>query len=215
MEELMKRMKHPSQICKMHSSLPMEGYLYCQEKCKWTRCLHRSLMLAQAWIPSDKACFCLTRGFGRVMGQILLQVSQGGETAGHGALWTEAYNQTGASLQGNMQLLLHINHKIATDEHLCTCNTLAVDTLTSTVSIASLYPQTACSTVTVSITHTYQPPTLSLSPQGPTQLTLKSCIRRKTESIDKRFCFDVETNERLAQTNLRNSGMRQHESLVG
>lgn len=36
-------------------------------------------------------------------------------------------------------------------------------------------------------------------PQGPTQLTLKSCIRRKTESIDKRFCFDVETNERLAK----------------
>uniref|UniRef100_A0A669E1B5 Oligophrenin 1 n=1 Tax=Oreochromis niloticus TaxID=8128 RepID=A0A669E1B5_ORENI len=32
--------------------------------------------------------------------------------------------------------------------------------------------------------------------QGPTQLTLKSCIRRKTESIDKRFCFDVETIER-------------------
>uniref|UniRef100_A0A669DPG7 Oligophrenin 1 n=1 Tax=Oreochromis niloticus TaxID=8128 RepID=A0A669DPG7_ORENI len=36
--------------------------------------------------------------------------------------------------------------------------------------------------------------------QGPTQLTLKSCIRRKTESIDKRFCFDVETIERLVQT---------------
>lgn len=32
--------------------------------------------------------------------------------------------------------------------------------------------------------------------QGPIQLTLKSCIRRKTESIDKRFCFDVETIER-------------------
>lgn len=32
---------------------------------------------------------------------------------------------------------------IATDKHLCTCNTL-----TSTVSVASLYPQTACSTVT-------------------------------------------------------------------
>ncbi|XP_018410240.1 PREDICTED: oligophrenin-1 [Nanorana parkeri] len=28
------------------------------------------------------------------------------------------------------------------------------------------------------------------------ELTLKSCIRRKTDSIDKRFCFDVETNER-------------------
>ncbi|XP_075876459.1 oligophrenin-1 isoform X1 [Nelusetta ayraudi] len=34
--------------------------------------------------------------------------------------------------------------------------------------------------------------------QGLTHLTLKSCIRRKTESIDKRFCFDVETNERAA-----------------
>uniref|UniRef100_A0A3P9IXH6 Oligophrenin 1 n=1 Tax=Oryzias latipes TaxID=8090 RepID=A0A3P9IXH6_ORYLA len=32
--------------------------------------------------------------------------------------------------------------------------------------------------------------------QSPTILTLKSCIRRKTESIDKRFCFDVETVER-------------------
>lgn len=37
-------------------------------------------------------------------------------------------------------------------------------------------------------------------PQGPTQLTLKSCIRRKSDSIDKRFCFDVETSERLVQT---------------
>lgn len=36
MEELMKRMKNPSQICKMQSSIPMEGYLYCQEKCAWT-----------------------------------------------------------------------------------------------------------------------------------------------------------------------------------
>uniref|UniRef100_A0AAQ4R6W9 Oligophrenin 1 n=1 Tax=Gasterosteus aculeatus aculeatus TaxID=481459 RepID=A0AAQ4R6W9_GASAC len=32
--------------------------------------------------------------------------------------------------------------------------------------------------------------------QFPTLLTLKSCIRRKTESTDRRFCFDVETNER-------------------
>ncbi|XP_072287575.1 oligophrenin-1 isoform X2 [Pyxicephalus adspersus] len=43
------------------------------------------------------------------------------------------------------------------------------------------------------------------------ELTLKSCIRRKTDSIDKRFCFDVETNERagtitfqaLSETNRR------------
>nr|XP_055193733.1 oligophrenin-1 isoform X2 [Nyctereutes procyonoides] len=32
--------------------------------------------------------------------------------------------------------------------------------------------------------------------QGPLDLTLKYCVRRKTESIDKRFCFDIETNER-------------------
>ncbi|XP_066515540.1 oligophrenin-1 isoform X2 [Hoplias malabaricus] len=32
--------------------------------------------------------------------------------------------------------------------------------------------------------------------QGPVDLTLKSCIRRKSESIDKRFCFDIETQER-------------------
>lgn len=43
-------------------------------------------------------------------------------------------------------------------------------------------------------------PTLCPHLKGPIQLTLKSCIRRKTESIDKRFCFDVETIERLVQT---------------
>ncbi|XP_037677093.1 oligophrenin-1 isoform X3 [Choloepus didactylus] len=32
--------------------------------------------------------------------------------------------------------------------------------------------------------------------QGPLELTLKYCVRRKTESINKRFCFDIETNER-------------------
>ncbi|KAM9577350.1 oligophrenin-1 isoform 2-T2 [Trichechus inunguis] len=32
--------------------------------------------------------------------------------------------------------------------------------------------------------------------QGPLDFTLKYCVRRKTESIDKRFCFDIETNER-------------------
>lgn len=32
--------------------------------------------------------------------------------------------------------------------------------------------------------------------QGTLDLTLKSCVRRKTDSIDKRFCFDIETNER-------------------
>ncbi|KAJ7310371.1 hypothetical protein JRQ81_007282 [Phrynocephalus forsythii] len=32
--------------------------------------------------------------------------------------------------------------------------------------------------------------------QGTAHLTLKSCVRRKTDSIDKRFCFDIETIER-------------------
>ncbi|XP_053129642.1 oligophrenin-1 [Hemicordylus capensis] len=32
--------------------------------------------------------------------------------------------------------------------------------------------------------------------QGPLHLVLKSCVRRKTDSIDKRFCFDVETVDR-------------------
>lgn len=52
------------------------------------------------------------------------------------------------------------------------------------------FPPSALATVTVTV----------CLPQGPTQLTLKSCIRRKSDSIDKRFCFDVETSERLVQT---------------
>ncbi|XP_042334473.1 oligophrenin-1 [Sceloporus undulatus] len=32
--------------------------------------------------------------------------------------------------------------------------------------------------------------------QGTLHLMLKSCVRRKTDSIDKRFCFDIETFER-------------------
>ncbi|XP_036379957.1 oligophrenin-1-like isoform X2 [Megalops cyprinoides] len=39
--------------------------------------------------------------------------------------------------------------------------------------------------------------------QGPTELKLKSCIRRKSESIDKRFCFDIETYERPAPVTLQ------------
>ncbi|XP_038564518.1 oligophrenin-1-like [Micropterus salmoides] len=97
MEELMKRMKHPSQICKMHSFLPMEGYLYCQEK--WA--------LGVSWVKY----YCKYHKEGRLL------------------------------------------------------------------------VMTPCEQKTT-------------TKQGPTQLTLKSCIRRKTESIDKRFCFDVETIER-------------------
>uniref|UniRef100_A0A673A590 Oligophrenin 1 n=1 Tax=Sphaeramia orbicularis TaxID=375764 RepID=A0A673A590_9TELE len=97
LEELMKRMTNPLQICKMHSFLPMEGYLYCQEK--WA--------LGVSWVKY----YC-------------------------------KYHK-----EGRLLFMVPCEQKTTTK-------------------------------------------------QGPTQLTLKSCIRRKTDSIDKRFCFDVETIER-------------------
>lgn len=30
----------------------------------------------------------------------------------------------------------------------------------------------------------------------PEMFSLRSCVRRKTDSIDKRFCFDIEVVER-------------------
>nr|XP_046266776.1 oligophrenin-1-like [Scatophagus argus] len=97
MEELMKRMKRPSQICKMHSVLPMEGYLYSQEK--WA--------LGVSWVKY----YCKYHKEGRLLVMVPCE----------------------------------------------------------------------------------QKPTTK---QGPMQLTVNSCVRRKTDSIDKRFCFDVETSER-------------------
>uniref|UniRef100_A0A8C0J540 Oligophrenin 1 n=1 Tax=Chelonoidis abingdonii TaxID=106734 RepID=A0A8C0J540_CHEAB len=41
--------------------------------------------------------------------------------------------------------------------------------------------------------------------QGTSDLTLKSCVRRKTDSIDKRFCFDIETNESLLSERVRHT----------
>ncbi|KAM9333405.1 oligophrenin-1 isoform 2-T2 [Pholidichthys leucotaenia] len=97
LEELMKRMKHPSQIYKVHTHGPMEGYLYCQEK--WA--------LGMTWVKY----YC-------------------------------KYNK-----DERLLLMLPCEQKTTTK-------------------------------------------------QGSTALVLKSCIRRKTDSIDKRFCFDVETSER-------------------
>uniref|UniRef100_A0A146WXG7 Oligophrenin-1 n=1 Tax=Fundulus heteroclitus TaxID=8078 RepID=A0A146WXG7_FUNHE len=99
LEELMKRMKHPAQISKMHNFLPMEGYLYCQEK----------RALGASWVKY----FC-------------------------------KYHKEERKL-----IMVPCEQKPATK-------------------------------------------------QAPTLLTLKSCVRRKTDSIDKRFCFDVETVERNA-----------------
>lgn len=99
LEELMKRMTNPSKIIQMHSLLPMEGYLYCQEK--WAL----------------------------------------------GVTWVKYYCKYHKE---NRQLFM-----IPCDQK-------------TTVK------------------------------QPNTQLTLKSCIRRKSDSIDKRFCFDLETVERSA-----------------
>uniref|UniRef100_A0A8C8GA67 Oligophrenin 1 n=1 Tax=Oncorhynchus tshawytscha TaxID=74940 RepID=A0A8C8GA67_ONCTS len=97
MEELMKRMKHPTQIGKMHGQPTIEGYLYSQEK--WA--------LGVSWVKY----YC-------------------------------KYHKA-----SKLFVMVPAEPKPATK-------------------------------------------------QGPTELKLKSCFRRKTESIDKRFCFDIETYER-------------------
>uniref|UniRef100_A0A8C5G6N8 Oligophrenin 1 n=1 Tax=Gouania willdenowi TaxID=441366 RepID=A0A8C5G6N8_GOUWI len=94
-EELMNRMKHRSQIEKMQSFLPMEGYLYCQEK--WA--------LGMSWVKY----YCKYHKEDKVL------------------------------------VMIPCEQKTTTK-----------------------------------------------------QLTLITCHRRKTDSIDKRFCFDVETIERNA-----------------
>ncbi|KAK7922680.1 hypothetical protein WMY93_009582 [Mugilogobius chulae] len=99
LEELMKRMTNPTKVIQMHSLLPMEGYLYCQEK--WAL----------------------------------------------GVTWVKYYCKY---------------HKESQQLCMVSCDQKA----------------------TVK--------------QPNTQLTLKSCVRRKSESIDKRFCFDVEVIERSA-----------------
>lgn len=87
----------------MQSQLPVAGYLFCQEKCKWAKNNNdKYTFVERAWSLLNLifASVCLifpfsNRGFGGVMGEVLLQVSQGGEGACHGALWAEACNQTG------------------------------------------------------------------------------------------------------------------------
>lgn len=51
----MRRMKNPSQICEMQSSIPMEGYLYCQEKCECSGCLD---VFLDCNAPSDRLFPC-------------------------------------------------------------------------------------------------------------------------------------------------------------
>ncbi|MEJ1281420.1 hypothetical protein NN561_012370 [Cricetulus griseus] len=65
--------------------------------------------------------------------------------------------------------------------------------------LAFLHSLFISNSLTVELTQDFLPykQQLQLSLQnGPMDLTLKYCVRRKTESIDKRFCFDIETNER-------------------
>uniref|UniRef100_A0AAY4BLD6 Rho-GAP domain-containing protein n=1 Tax=Denticeps clupeoides TaxID=299321 RepID=A0AAY4BLD6_9TELE len=93
MEELMKRMKQPSQIVKMHGRATIEGYLYIQEK----------------------------RAFG--------------------VTWVKYYCKY--LKENKLFVMVPIEQKPATKQNV-------------------------------------------------TELKLKACIRRKSESIDKRFCFDIE-----------------------
>uniref|UniRef100_A0AAY4BLN9 Oligophrenin 1 n=1 Tax=Denticeps clupeoides TaxID=299321 RepID=A0AAY4BLN9_9TELE len=97
MEELMKRMKQPSQIVKMHGRATIEGYLYIQEK----------------------------RAFG--------------------VTWVKYYCKY--LKENKLFVMVPIEQKPATKQNV-------------------------------------------------TELKLKACIRRKSESIDKRFCFDIEAYER-------------------
>ncbi|XP_043751883.1 oligophrenin-1 isoform X3 [Cervus elaphus] len=62
------------------------------------------------------------------------------------------------------------------------------------ISWVKYYCQYEKETKTLTMTPMDQKP--GAKQQGPLDLTLKYCVRRKTESIDKRFCFDIETNER-------------------
>ncbi|KAB0342018.1 hypothetical protein FD754_018944, partial [Muntiacus muntjak] len=61
------------------------------------------------------------------------------------------------------------------------------------ISWVKYYCQYEKETKTLTMTPMDQKP--GAKQQGPLDLTLKYCVRRKTESIDKRFCFDIETNE--------------------
>lgn len=148
----MKRMKHPSQICKMHSFLPMEGYLYCQEKCKCARCLYRSLILVQALarIPSDRArpvFFSSQQGLWAChVSNIIAGITRRGDC------WSWCLVNRSLQLSRCFTVIITTYQPlIATYKHLCACNTL-----TSTVSVASLYRQTACSTVTSHVPTTFQ-----------------------------------------------------------
>eukprot|EP00069_Balaena_mysticetus_P021341 bmy_13637T0 len=62
------------------------------------------------------------------------------------------------------------------------------------ISWVKYYCQYEKETKTLTMTPMEQKP--GAKQQGPLDLTLKYCVRRKTESIDKRFCFDIEANER-------------------
>uniref|UniRef100_A0A1A8QR71 Oligophrenin 1 n=1 Tax=Nothobranchius rachovii TaxID=451742 RepID=A0A1A8QR71_9TELE len=128
LEELMMRMKEPSQICKIQNFLPMEGFLYIQEK----------RALGVSWVKH----YCKYHKEGKQLTMVSCEQKP------------------------NTKQVPQINKRL--------------------------------SECIVSLIHRFPKSVFFFLPQAPTLLTLKSCIRRRTESIDKRFCFDVETAERNA-----------------
>lgn len=101
MEELMKRMKNPSQICKMQSSIPMEGYLYCQEKCACTGGLDGFLKCN----PSSDRLFPWQQGLWECHGSsITADITRRGGSC----WWCHVSRRTPLSRWRNLQLLQRI-----------------------------------------------------------------------------------------------------------
>lgn len=101
MEELMKRMKNPSQICKMQSSILMEGYLYCQEKCACTGDLDRFLKCN----TSSDRLFPWQQGLWECHGSnITADITRRGGSCS----WCHVSRRTQLSRWRNLQLLQHI-----------------------------------------------------------------------------------------------------------
>lgn len=148
----MKRMKHPSQIYRMHSFLPMEGYLYCQEKCTCAGCLLgsiilRSMILVRALLLflSDKPCpFCCCCCFFFV------------PTGALGVSWVKYY----CSYKEGRQLVMVLCEQKPTTKQVLhgekenkICDNKSQHSqpqtnLPSSAPVASLHPQTASSAVT-------------------------------------------------------------------
>nr|XP_046176369.1 oligophrenin-1-like isoform X1 [Oncorhynchus gorbuscha] len=179
MEELMKRMKHPTQIGKMHSQPVIEGYLYSQEK--WA--------LGVSWVKY----YCKYHKDSKLFVMVPAEPKPATKLVGH-----------------KMGRIICIRHL----EQLSVTSLIFDQTQWNDLKAHELiyylcfyYFINFLQSFNVEILSSPLSPTFYLHThgffQGPTELKLKSCFRRKTESIDKRFCFDIETCERNTPVTLQ------------